>query len=109
MIKNNIYDIWFARVEVSNSIKLRLYKKFCTEELYNFNENDFLNQGLKAKAIDRFLNYKYRKNLNIYKLLMEKNNIFQIFCDNEIYPERLRYISDCPTYIFASRKSRFNV
>ena len=38
---NNIYDIWFARVEVANSIKQKVYSKFTTEEIYKLGKDDF--------------------------------------------------------------------
>ena len=106
---NNIYDIWFARVEVANSIKYRLYKNFSTQEIYNFKEEEFLEQRIKSGTIIKFLEEKYRKNLEKYQEYMERNQIMQIFYQDEKYPERLKNISDFPTYIFVKRKYRINV
>lgn len=38
MNMNNIYDIWFARIEIANSIKTKLIKKFSTKEIFDFKE-----------------------------------------------------------------------
>ena len=109
LIKNNVYDIWFSRVDVSNSIKLKLYKNFSTDEIFNFSKNDFLEQGLKLNSIDKFLNYNYKKKLESYKQFMDKNGISQIFYDDKRYPEKLKKMLNYPTYIFARRQYRFNV
>lgn len=98
---NNIYNIWFARVEVANSVKSRLYDDFSTEELYNFSEEDFIIQGLKPVSIEKFLNPNYRKDLDKFQKYIEKNNIVQIFKNSESYPDKLKYIGDPPTFIFA--------
>ena len=94
---NNIYDIWFARVEVANSIKQKVYSKFTTEEIYKLGKDDFFDLGLKEISIKKFLDNTY------------KNNIFQMFYNDERYPEKLRNIQNFPTYIFAKREFRFDV
>lgn len=98
---NNIFNIWFARVEVANSIKSKLYNNFSPEEIFCFTEEDFIKQGLKSVSIEKFLSENYRKDLEKYKNYMEKNNIVQIFKDDEKYPNKLKIIGDPPTYIFA--------
>lgn len=106
---SNIYDIWFARVEVSNSIKARLYEKFSTKEIFEFCEEDFLDLELNDSTIKKFLDDNYKKGLEKYMKYMDKNSIYQIFYKDEVYPEKLRKISNFPTYIFVRRKYRFNV
>ena len=106
---NNIYDIWFARVEVANSIKQKLYSKFSTREIYSLEREDLLQFGLKEISVNKFLENRYKNNLEEYKEYMDKNNIYQIFYDDEKYPEKLKNISNYPTYIFVKRQHRFNV
>ena len=106
---NNIYDIWFARVEVANSIKQKVYSKFTTEEIYKLGKDDFFDLGLKEISIKKFLDNTYKNNLKEYKEYMDKNNIFQMFYNDERYPEKLRNIQNFPTYIFAKRDFRFDV
>lgn len=105
---NNIYNIWFARVEVANSIKAKLYQNFSVEEIFYFTEKDFIKQGIKPVSIEKFLYKEYKVNLEKYQKYMEQNKIMQIFIDSENYPEKLKIILDSPTYIFAKRKHRFN-
>ena len=106
---NNIYDIWFARVEVANTIKQKLYSKFSTREIYDFRREDLLELGLKEISVNKFLNNTYKNDLEKYQEYMNKNNIFQIFYDDEKYPERLKNISNYPSYIFVKRQYKFNV
>ena len=47
----NIYDIWFSRVEITNSIKLRLLQKFESSEIWNLSRNDLIE--LKLKEVTR--------------------------------------------------------
>ena len=101
---NNIYDIWFARVEVANTIKQRLYNVLSTEEIFNLNKEEFLEIGLKEESINKFLDIKYKKKLEKYKEYMDKNNINQIFYNDKRYPEKLKNISNYPVYIFTRRK-----
>lgn len=106
---NNIYDIWFARVEVANSIKQKIYSKFSTEEIYKLGKDEFLCFGLKEISVNKFLENRYKNNLEEYKEYMDKNNIYQIFYDDKRYPEKLKNIQNFPTYIFVKRKFRFDV
>ena len=106
---NNIYNIWFARVEVANSVKAKLYKNFSTEEIFHFTEEDFIKQGVQSVSIEKFLDENYKLNLEKYQEYMNKNSIKQIFKDDDKYPDSLKIIQDAPTYIFTKRKNRFNV
>ena len=100
---NSIYDIWFARVEVANNIKQKLYSKFSTEEIYNLGKEELLDLGLKEVSVNKFLDSSYKNNLGKYQEYMNKNSIYQIFYDDEKYPEKLKNISNYPTYIFVKR------
>ena len=106
---NNIYNIWFARVDVTNSIKAKLYQKFSVEEIFYFTEKDFINQGLKPVSAEKFLDKKYRINLEKYMGYMNQNGITQIFKDDVNYPDKFRIIQNPPTYFFAKRQHRTNV
>ena len=101
---NSIYDIWFARVDVANSIKFKLYKNFSTKEIFQFTKQDFLDNNLKEISIEKFMLQEYRLNLEKYLEYMYKNNILQIFYKDKMYPEKLKKILDFPTYIFVRRK-----
>jgi len=98
-LNNNIYDIWFTRIEISNGIKLKLIEKYSSHELWKLKEADFKKENLEDKTIKKILDIKYRKHLNKYYEYMEKNDVKLInFKDNE-YPINLTYIKDKPCYI----------
>ena len=105
----NIYDIWFARVEIANNIKLRLLKNFESNEIWNFSKNELIELNLKQSTIEKILDIEYRKKLEKYQMYMEKNKIFLFSYKNEYYPTKLKYISDKPAYIFIRRECRYFV
>lgn len=98
---NNIYDIWFSRVKISNSIKLRLYEKYPLEKLFYFSEEEYSKLGLKEITIKNLLSKEFRNNLEDYKRVLDKNKIYLIFKNEERYPEKLKVIEDLPCFIFA--------
>lgn len=100
----NIYDIWFARVEISNSIKLKLMKRFESEQIWNLTKEELLKLNLKESTIEKILDIKIKINLEKYEAYMLKNKIFLISYKDERYPEKLKYILDKPAYIFVRRK-----
>lgn len=100
----NIYDIWFARVEIANSIKLKLLKIFSIIEIWNLKKEDLVELQLKENTIDKILNIKYKNNLEKYKVFLEKNNILLLSYKDKLYPQKLKYILDKPAYIFVRRK-----
>lgn len=96
----NIFDIWFSRIEIQNSTKLKLLDKFSTESLWNFKENDFLQFGIKESTIQEILKKEYRENLDKYKTYLEKHKIELIGFKEKDYPWKLKHIPDLPAYIF---------
>lgn len=104
----NIYDIWFARVEIANSVKLKLLKKFESNEIWNLSKQELLDLNLKESTINKILSIKYKKNLEKYQTYFEKNNIFLLSYKNKLYPRKLKYILDKPAYIFVRRKYRYS-
>ena len=106
---NNIYDIWFARIEIANSIKKRLLKQFSSKEIFKLKREELAEIDLKETTIKKILDEKYRDNLEKYLDYMEKNKIFQIFENSEQYPDKLKVINNSPTYIFARRKLRITI
>lgn len=100
----NIYDIWFSRVEISNKIKLKLLEEMNSEKLWKVDKKELFYLKLKDSTIQKILDVKYRKNLEKYEQYLEKNNIFLFSYKDELYPEKLKYISDKPAYIFVRRK-----
>lgn len=99
-INLNIYNVWFARVEIANSTKLKLLEEFTTDEIWNFSREDLLDLGIKESGINQILKQEYREKLDKYCKYLEKNKIELITYKNKDYPYKLKNIMDLPAYIF---------
>lgn len=99
---NKIYDISFSRVEISNKIKLKLLKKLKAIEIFCMKRQDLgmiLGERYE-QTIEKILDIDYRKSLERYLNYLEKNKIEIISFKDDIYPIKLSYIEDKPTYLF---------
>ena len=103
----NIFDVWFAKLDISNNIKLKLLKKYNASSLFYFNKKELmeiLNYQIREQTVNKILDSNYRKKLNKYCEYLENNKISLISYKNENYPNKLRFISDKPAYLFRRRK-----
>lgn len=100
----DIYDIWFSRVEISNSIKLKMFQKFESQQIWNLSKQELMSLNLKECTTEKILDVNYKKNLEKYETYLRKKEIFLFSYKDELYPEKLKYISDKPAYIFVRRK-----
>ena len=99
---NNIYDIWFSRIDISNKIKLELLQKFESKEIFNMKMKDIeiILGDKKEQIVEKIINLDKRKNLEKYVSYFEKNSIKIINFKEKIYPTKLNNIEDKPIYIF---------
>lgn len=96
----NIYDIWFSRVDISNSIKLKLLQNFDVFEVFNLKSDELKNLGLQDITINKILDKTYRENLENYEQYLIKHQIYLISFKSELYPNKLKDIPDMPVYLF---------
>lgn len=95
------YKIWFARLNLSNKVKLHLLSEFKTcKNLYNLKNFDILKNKYDDKIISIIKNPIYRKNLEQEFNYMVKNYIKILNKYDKDFPKNLLHISDCPTQIF---------
>ena len=73
----DIYNIWFARIEIANSIKLRLLEQSNVEEIWKFNKSDLM--------------YSQDKN-NIRKINDKRNGITYVLLSSVLSNENKLYI-----------------
>lgn len=99
-MNNNIYDIWFTRIEISNKIKLKLIEKYSSFELWNFKEEDFKKEELEGKTVERIMDSKYKVNIEKYFEYMKKKDIKLIDFKDRKYPTNLKNIEDKPCFIY---------
>lgn len=99
-MNNNIYDIWFTRIEIGNNTKLKLINEYTTSQLWNMKKKEFIAQNIEEKIIEKILDLKYRKNLEKYYDYTIKNNIKLIGFKDERYPTNLSNIDDLPVFIY---------
>lgn len=103
----NVCDIWFARIEIANCIKLKLLESFDIIEIWDMKREDFTFLGLKESTIKQILNKEYRDNLEEYRTYLEKQGISLINYKSKEYPRKLKHIPDLPAYIFV--KGNINI
>ena len=97
----NIYDIWFSNIEISNSIKLELLRKFeNSKKIWKLNESQLREIQLKETSIKKILDMKYRLKLDKYLKYMEQNKINLIMCNDNNYPVSLKSIEDRPACLY---------
>lgn len=96
----NIYDIWFSRIEISNSIKLRLLKYFKPCQIWDMDRVDLINRGLREITINEILNKKYREKNEQYFDYLQNHEIHLMTLNDYYYPQKLMDIPDKPAYLF---------
>lgn len=102
---NNIYDIWFSNLDISNNVKLKLLELFKnTENLWNTNKMTLLENGFKEKSIEKILDDKKRLNLEKYEKYLEKYKINLILCNSNEYPNTLKVIENKPAFLYVRGK-----
>lgn len=102
---NNIYDIWFSNLDISNNVKLKLLELFKnTENLWNTNKMTLLENGFKEKSIEKILDDKKRLNLEKYEKYLEKYKINLILCNSKEYPNTLKVIENKPAFLYVRGK-----
>lgn len=99
---DKIWDIWFSRIEISNKSKLDLLEKYQAKEIFRMKRKDL---GIilgeeKEKIIDKIVDLKYRINLEKYFKYMEKNDINIFKFSDDLYPQKLKNITNKPSYVF---------
>lgn len=96
---NNIYDIWFSTIDLSNNTKLKILENFTTKEIYELNDVQLKEINFNENTINKILNaHKYK--LDRYFNYLEKYNIKVIsFMDKE-YPELLKNINSKPAFLY---------
>lgn len=96
---NNIYDIWFSTIDLSNNTKLKILENFTTKEIYESNDEQLKEINFNENTINKILNaHKYK--LDRYFNYLEKYNIKVIsFMDKE-YPKLLKNINSKPAFLY---------
>lgn len=97
-----VYKIWFSRIELSNKIKLKILNKFSEKEIWNMKSKELKENlcDIEEKYINRIENVLYKKNLEKYENYMNKKNIKIISFKEKDYPYKLINIEDNPAYIY---------
>ena len=99
---NKIYDIWFSKIEISNSLKLKLLEKFETQEIFNMKKSELIMTLGEEKnlTIEKILDESKKKNLEKYANYLEKKNIELFSFKDELYPSKFQHIENKPAFIF---------
>ena len=96
----NLYDIWFADLEIKNSTKLKLLDKYNTEEIYKIDKKILTDEKLEKNEEEILLN---KVNIEHAKMIQEylvNHNIKLISVKSEEYPNKLHNIDDKPAFLY---------
>lgn len=97
---NNVYDIWFSTIDLSNNSKLKILEKYSCKQIYKFTEKELNNIGLNEKTIRKILGaHKFK--LDRYLNYLEKYNIKVISFKDKEYPQMLKTIPNKPVFLYA--------
>lgn len=100
---NNVYDIWFSTIDLSNNFKLKILEKYSTKQIFQFNQKELEKLNFNENSIKKILN-AHKTKLDRYFSYLEKYNIKVVnFKDNE-YPTRLLNIDNKPAFIYVRGK-----
>ena len=96
------FNIWFSKINISNSLKLKILDKFTSlEMIWALKESELKEFGLKEKAIKEMLDKNTRKQAEEEEKFILNNGIYVINCKEIIYPEKLKKIKNRPAVLYA--------
>ena len=95
-----LYRLWFARIEISNKVKMFLLEKFTEEEIFKMDVDELQDLELTENQILKILDVKYKIDIDEILIKQIKHGIKQIKYTDAGYPNLLNEIPDKPVYIF---------
>ena len=97
-----MYEYWFASIQgISAKTKCRMKEIFGSEKSIYYIEETVLEQnGISDKIRQKILLHPSEKELERAFLKAKEKNIKYVTMNDELYPERLRYIASPPYAIF---------
>lgn len=96
---NNVYDIWFSTIDLSNNSKLKILEKYSSKQIYEFSEKDFKDLKFDEKIIRKILDaHKFK--LDRYFNYLEKYNIKVMNFKDKEYPQTLKKIYNKPVFLY---------
>lgn len=100
---NNVYDIWFSTIDLSNNTKMKILEKFSCKQIFDFNQKELENLNLNENTIKKILE-AHKFNLDRYFNYLEKYNIKVMNFKDKEYPEALNNISNKPVILYIRGK-----
>lgn len=94
------YEVWFSNLKVSNKEKIKLLNAYKPKQIWNLNENDLEQLGIKENNIKEILDDANKRNLNKYLNYIENNKIELIFFYDDRYPNKLKNIDNFPVFLY---------
>ena len=96
----NKYELWFVKSNITNNSKIKLIKKYITEEnIYNNIDNIEKEIFLGNGEIQKLRNSKLEEVKEVLEFL-NRNKIGYITINNDKYPENLKNIEEPPYVLF---------
>lgn len=99
-MKKQIYNIWFSHLKLENNTKLKLLKKYDTEEIWNMSADDFQKEEIHEEEIMEIITHKKLDDKEqLLKYMLNKNiKLFSI--RDKKYPRKLLNIENKPAFLY---------
>ena len=101
-----LYDLWFASLDIKNYTKLELLNKYETKGIWELEFSHLVDCKIDEKEIRQILS---SKNLEQAKRDLEyrkQKKIELLSIKDEKYPHKLHQIEDKPAFLYVARKHR---
>ncbi len=96
---NNVYDIWFSTIDLSNNSKLEILEKYSSKQIYGFTENELNKLNFNENIIKR-IGEAHKFKLDRYFNYLEKYNIKVVNFKDKEYPQILKKIYNKPSFLY---------
>ena len=94
------YELWLILMDISNYEKVKLIEKYNNEEnIYN-NIDNIINKNEINKIFIKRFKHRYIYKEEDFKKFLYKNDIQYVTLSSNLYPEKLKNISNPPYMLF---------
>lgn len=95
-----IYKIWFSKLDIKNKTKMDLLENYSAEEIWNMDFVFLLDLFIEESEIVKILKDRNLEQIKRELDYMKRKGIKLISFKDEIYPRKLHNISDKPAFLY---------
>ncbi len=95
-----LYDLWFASLDIKNHTKLELLNKYETKEIWELEFSNLVDFKMEEKEIYQILSSKNLEEAKRNLEYMKKKKIELFSINSEEYPKKLHHIENKPAFLY---------